>query len=129
MNGRHRYIAVVAAAAALITALALATVAGARTAAAPPVGPLPSGPTSTIQTQVGQLVAFALPHRPSGRVWRIARAIDSRVLVQVGEADIGANVVLVFKAKAKGSATVSFGLTRGETAKAYEARRFSVKVQ
>jgi hypothetical protein len=107
----------------------MATVAGARTAAAPPVGQLPSGPTSTIQTQAGQLVAFALPHRPSGRVWRIARAIDSKVLVQVGEADVGANVVLVFKAKGKGAATVSFGLTRGETAKAYEARRFTVKVQ
>ena len=127
MNGMHRYIAVVAVAAALIATLA--GVAGARTAAAPPVGPLPGGPSSTIQTQVGQLVAFALPHRPSGRVWRIARAINSRVLVQVGEADVGANVVLVFKAKAKGSATVSFGLTRGETAKAYEARRFIVKVQ
>jgi hypothetical protein len=127
MNGRHRYVAVIAVATALTATLA--TVAGARTAAAPPVGPLPSGPTSTIQTQVGQLVAFALPHRPNGRVWRIARAIDSKVLVQVGEADVGANVVLVFKAKAKGSATISFGLTRGETAKAYEARRFSVKVQ
>jgi hypothetical protein len=127
MNGRHRYVAVVVVAAALTAALA--TVAGARTAAAPPVGPLPSGPTSTIQTQVGQLVAFALPHRPNGRVWRIARAIDSRVLTQVGEADVGANVVLIFKTRAKGSATVSFGLTRGETAKAYEARRFLVKVQ
>jgi hypothetical protein len=127
MNGRHRYVAFVAVAAALTATLA--TVAGARMAAAPPVGPLPSGPTSTIQTQVGQLVAFALPHRPSGRVWRIARAIDSKVLTQVGEADVGANVVLIFKARAKGSATVSFGLTRGETAKAYEARRFSVKVQ
>jgi hypothetical protein len=127
MNGRHRYVAFVAVAAALTATLA--TVAGARMAAAPPVGPLPSGPTSTIQTQVGQLVAFALPHRPNGRVWRIARAIDSKVLTQVGEADVGANVVLIFKARAKGSATVSFGLTRGETAKAYEARRFSVKVQ
>jgi hypothetical protein len=127
MKGRHRFIALFAVAAGMT--VALGTVAGARTAAAPPVGPLPSGPTSTIQTQVGQLVAFALPHRPSGRVWRIARAIDSKVLVQVGEADVGVNVVLVFKAKGKGTATVSFGLTRGETAKAYEARRFSVKVQ
>jgi hypothetical protein len=127
MNVRHRIIALFAVAAGVT--VTLATVAGASTAAAPPVGPLPSGPTSTIQTQVGQLVAFALPHRPSGRVWRIARAIDSRVLTQVGEADVGANVVLIFKAKARGSATVSFGLTRGETAKAYEARRFSVKVQ
>jgi hypothetical protein len=127
MTGRHRMIALLAMAAALTATLA--TVAGARSKAAPPVGPLPSGPTSTIQTQVGQLVAFALPHRPSGRVWRIARAIDSKVLVQVGEADVGANVVLVFKATGKGTTTVSFGLTRGERTKAYEARRFTVKVQ
>jgi hypothetical protein len=122
MKGRHRFVALLALAAALT--ITVATVAGARTGAAPPVGPLPSGPTSTIQTQVGQLVAVALPHRPSGRVWRVARSIDSKVLVQVGEADVGANVVLVFKAKGKGTATVSFGLTRGETSKAYEARRF-----
>jgi hypothetical protein len=127
MNGRHRYVAVVAVAVALTATLA--TVAGARTAAAPPVGPLPSGPTSTIQTQVGQLVAFALPHRPNGRVWRIARAIDPKVLVEVSEADVGANVVLVFKVTGKGSATVSFGLTRGERSKAYEARRFVVNVR
>jgi hypothetical protein len=127
MRSTHRFVAFVAAAAALT--VTLAAVAGARTAAAPPVGPLPSGPTSTIQTQAGQLVAFALPHRASGRVWRIARAIDSNVLVQVGEADVGANVVLVFKAKRKGTATVTFGLTRGETAKAYEARRFTVNVR
>jgi hypothetical protein len=127
MRSRYRFVAILSTAGALT--VTMATVAGARIAAAPPVGPLPSGPTSTTQTRVGQLVAFALPHRPSGRVWRIARAIDSGVLVQVGEADVGANVVLVFKAKGKGTATVSFGLTRGETAKAYEARRFTVKVQ
>jgi hypothetical protein len=127
MNGRHRFIALVAVAGAVT--VTLAAVAAARTEAAPPVGPLPSGPTSTIQTQVGQLVAFALPHRPNGRVWRIARAVDSAVLVQVSEADVGANVVLVFKAKGKGSAKVSFGLTRGERSKAYEARRFVVNVR
>jgi hypothetical protein len=109
--------------------VALATMAGAGTASAPPVGPLPSGPTTTITTQAGQLVAFALPHRPNGRVWRVARPIDSTVLVQVSEADVGATVVLVFKAKAKGAAKVLFGLTRGETTKAYEARRFTVNVQ
>jgi hypothetical protein len=124
MKGRHRFIALVAVAAALAV-----TMAGAGTASAPPIGPLPSGPTSTITTQVGQLVAFALPHRPAGRVWRIARPIDSAVLVQVSEADVGANVVLVFKATGKGSAKISFGLTRGERAKAYEARRFVVNVR
>ena len=127
MQGRHRFTALVAMAAALTAALA--TMAGAGTASSPPLGPLPSGPTSTIQTQVGQLVAFALPHRPNGRVWRIARTIDSKVLVEVSEADVGANVVLVFKATGKGTAKVSFGLTRGERAKAYEARRFTVSVQ
>lgn len=122
MNSRHRLIAV------LVAALAL-TLTAAGTASSPPVGPLPSGPASTIQTQVGQLVAFALPHRPSGRVWRVARPVNSAVLVQVSEGDVGANVVLVFKAKGKGSAHVSFGLTRGETKKAYEARRFTVNVK
>jgi hypothetical protein len=127
MNGRHRFVALLAAAFALT--VALATVAGAGTAAAPPVGPLPSGPSSTIQTEVGQLVAFALPHRPDGRVWRVARPIDANVLVQVTESDVGPTVVLVFKAKGKGTAKVSFGLTRGERAKAYEARRFVVNVR
>jgi hypothetical protein len=127
MNGRQRLIVLVA----VLTAAtaAAASLATARTTAAPPVGPLPTGPVSTIQTQVGQLVAFALPHRPSGRVWRIARAIDSKVLVQVSEADVGSNVVLVFRAKGKGSATVSFGLTRGERATAYESRRFIVNAR
>ena len=93
-----------------------------------PVGPLPAGPTSTIQTQKGQLVSFALPHRTGGRVWRIARPFDSKVVQQVSEADVGASVVLVFRASGPGKTTVSFGLTRGETAKAYESRRFVVIV-
>jgi hypothetical protein len=127
MQGRHRFTALLAVAAVLTVTLATMAVAG--TASSPPVGPLPSGPTSTIQTQVGQLVAFALPHRPNGRVWRIARTIDSKVLVEVSEADVGANVVLVFRATGTGTAKVSFGLTLGERAKAYEARRFTVSVR
>jgi hypothetical protein len=126
MQGRHRLVAL---AVTLVITVPLASMAVAGTAAAPPVGPLPSGPTSTIQTQVGQLVAVALPHRANGRVWRIARTIDAAVLVQVSEADIGANVVLVFKASGKGSARVVFGLTRGERSKAYEARTFIVNVR
>ena len=127
MTGRHRFVALLIALAALTAVLV--TLASASTASSPPVGPLPAGPTSTIQTQAGQLVAFALPHRPNGRVWRVARAVDPSVLVQVSEGDVGANVVLVFRAAGKGSATVSFGLTRGERAKAYEARRFVVNVR
>jgi hypothetical protein len=127
MKGRHRFLALLALAGALT--VTLVTIAGASTAAAPPVGPLPSGPTSTIQTKAGQLVAFALPHRANGRVWRIARPFNSKVVVEVGEADVGANVVLIFKATGKGTTTVSFGLTRGEQTKAYESRRFVVNVK
>jgi len=120
---------VIALAAAALSAATLVTVAEATKTTAPPVGPLPAGPTSTIQTQNGQLVAFALPHRPNGRIWRVARNIDSSVLTQVSEADVGANVVLVFKTIDKGHANLAFALTRGETAKAYEARRFEVNVR
>jgi hypothetical protein len=106
-----------------------AILAGAGRADSPPVGALPAGPTSTIQTQKGQLVAFALPKRPGGRVWRIARTFDAHAVRQVFEADAGRNVVLVFQAAASGTATVTFALTRGETAKAYESRRFVVRVR
>lgn len=124
-ESRRRMAALIAA----VTALAGAAVAGAGLTTAPPVGPLPTGPTSTIETQKGQLVALALPHRSAGRGWRVARAFNSRVLQQVSEADVDASVVLVFRATGKGTTTVSFGLTRGETAKAYESRRFTVRVR
>jgi hypothetical protein len=98
-------------------------------AVAPPVGALPSGPSSTLHTQTGELVAFALPHRPGGRVWRIKGSVNASVLSQVSEADVGNSVVLIFKATGPGTTTVSFGLTRGERAKAYESRRFTVRVR
>ena len=63
-------------------------------ATAPPVGPLPTGPTAAIQTETGELVALALPHRANGRSWRIARSVNPHVLRQVSEADIGRQVVL-----------------------------------
>lgn len=113
----------------LMAVAAAATLAGVSLADSTPVGALPSGPTSTIQTQKGQLIAVALPHRASGRVWRIARNFDSRVLRQVSEADVENTVVVVFRATGTGSVTVAFGLTQGETAKAYESRRFIIKVR
>jgi hypothetical protein len=93
-----------------------------------PVGPLPAGPTSMIHTQPGQLVAVALPHRAKGKVWRVATSIDPGKLRQISEADVGSSVVLVFKALKVGNATIEFGLTRGETAKAYESRQFVVMI-
>ena len=94
----------------------------------PPVGAIPAGPTSTIQTQPGQLVAFALPQRSGGSVWRIARSFDTSVVNQVSEATVGKHIVLIFTATAPGTATVTLALTRGETAKAVESRRFIVRV-
>jgi len=114
---------------AAVAALAAAFVAVTASASAPPVGALPPGPTSVIQTQKGELVAVALPHRANGRVWRIARPFNAHVVVQVGEGDVGNSVVVVFKANAAGSTTVTFALTRGETAKALESRRFTIRVR
>jgi hypothetical protein len=119
---RLRLAAVAASAvlAAIIASTALAT--------APPVGELPTGPTSMIHTQPGQLVALALPHRAGGKVWRVAGAFDGSKLRQVSEADVGSSVVLVFKALKVGNATVDFGLTKGERPKAYESRQYVVMI-
>lgn len=114
---------------AAVAVAAAATFAGVSLADSTPVGPLPKGPTSTVQTQKGQLVAVALPHRANGRVWRVARQYNARVVQQVSEADVGKSVVLVFRATGAGTTTIAFGLTRGETAKAYESRRFTVRVR
>ncbi len=120
----RRYQVVASNAAAMAAAATFVTVG---LADSPPVGALPSGPTSTIQTQKGELIAFALPKRPAGRVWRIARRFDAAIVRQVSEADVGRSVV--FKATGSGTTTVVFGLTRGETSKAFESRRFTVRVR
>ena len=116
----------------LVALAAIASVAAGSTgnasASAPPIGPLPAGPTSLIHTQPGQLVAVALPRRAGGRAWRIARSIDGQRLRQVSEADVGSSVVLVFRAHGTGTATVAFGLTRGERPKAYESRTFVIEI-
>jgi hypothetical protein len=109
--------------------VATAVLAAPALASAPPVGPLPAGPTQQITTQKGQLVAVALPHSSGGRVWRQANVVSSKVLVQVSEGDVGSSVVIVFRAVGTGHTTVTYGLTKGETAHAYAARRFSVTVK
>ena len=113
----------------VVAVVAAAMLVGVAAADSTPVGPLPAGPTTTIQTQKGQLVSVALPGRANGRVWRVARAVDARVLRQISEGDVGTTVVLVFRAVGRGTATLAFGLTRGETSKAYEARRVRVRVR
>jgi hypothetical protein len=110
----------------LLSAGALAA-AGAASATAPPVGPLPAAKVTTVKTTRGQLVSIALPTRP-GYVWRVARPIAARVVRQVGEGDIGRDVVLVFAAVGRGHASIVLAETRGETAKAYRAVRYEVTV-
>jgi hypothetical protein len=62
-------------------------------------------------------------------VWRLKGNLDTRVVREVSEANVGANVVVVFKATGKGSTTLSYGATRGETTKAYAAKRFHLTVR
>jgi hypothetical protein len=116
----------------LLSTLVLGGGAGAAAALAVsiPIGPLPDGPTSTIEVQHGELVALALPHRDSGRVWRVARRYDAKVVHQVSEADVASSVVLVFRTGSPGLTTVSLALTKGDaSAKALEARRFQIRVR
>ena len=98
-----------------------------------PIGPLPasSADVSTVSTHRGLLVSVALPHQAasSGLVWRLARPVDSGVLRQVSEADVGANVVIVFRVVGKGRTSVVFALTRGDaSSKAVRAVASNVRV-
>jgi hypothetical protein len=112
--------------------IASALLAGTAGAEATSIGPLPSGRTTTIITERGSLVAVALPRQPrsSGLVWRLARPADPAVLRQVSEADVGPNIVVVFRALEKGSAKVRFALTRGETGtKAIRAATYAIRIR
>jgi hypothetical protein len=112
----------------VLAGAAVALFSGSAAADSTPVGPLPAGPTSMIHTQPGQLIAVALPHRAGGKVWRVATSYDGKRLRQVSEGDVGSSVVLVFKALKVGNAKIEFGLTKGETAKAFESRQFVVMI-
>jgi hypothetical protein len=113
----------------LLSILALAAAAAAH-ADSTPIGRLPPGPVATIAVRHGELVAVALPRRSAGRVWRIARPFDGKVLRQVSEADVGSSVVLVFRARSVGRTSVSLALTRGDaSSRALEARRFQIQVR
>jgi hypothetical protein len=110
---------------AVAAALALAVPAE---ASAPPVGPLPKGPVTTIVAHKGSLVAVALPHRANGLVWRLARRVNPKVLREVSEADVGKDVVVVYRAAGTGRVRVVYGLTRGETSRAHASLTFAVTV-
>ncbi len=98
-------------------------------ASAPPVGPLPPGPVTTVTIKKGELLAVALPRQQasSGLVWRLARPVNAKVARQVAEADVDPSVVVVFKIVGTGQATIVFAATKGETAKAYQSRTYKVR--
>jgi len=114
-----------------LAVIAVATGAAASTALsdAPPVGPLPDGPTKTVSLAAGRIFEATLPKPAArGRVWRIARAYDSSVVRQVREGETARAVWVTFRAVAPGATTVVFALTRGETRHAEAARRFRLVV-
>jgi hypothetical protein len=90
---------------------------------------LPPGATASTVTHTGQLLAIALPglRRNEGYTWRVARRVDARVIREVSEADLGGNVVVLFRVVGRGKATIVFALTRGDSsAKAVRAYRHRV---
>jgi hypothetical protein len=114
---------------ALASVLAAAALATPALASAPPVGPLPAGPTRTIVLRVGHSVRLSLP-KPTvaGRVWRVARAFDGRVVREVVEGESATTVWAVYQGMRPGSTRVIYAQTRGERAHAYAARRFLLRV-
>ena len=95
-----------------------------------PVGSLPPGPITATTTKPGLLVAVALPHASSasGLVWRIARRYNSNVVTQVSEADVGSNVVLVFKVVGRGQTSIVFAQTRGDaSSKAVKSATYKIR--
>jgi hypothetical protein len=116
-------LAVLAAVTAVLFPVAMAS------ATAPPVGPLPHGTVAEVTTSKGSLVAVALPKRAKGLVWRLAQKVDTDVVQQTSEADVGSSVVIVFHTVGVGDAKIVFALTRGERSKAYDAVMHIVHVR
>ena len=116
--------------AALVALAAVAIMPAAAPADSEPVGPLPKPSVTTVSTTKGSLVSVSLRARkPStGLVWRVARALDTRVVRQVAEADVGPAVVLVFEVVGRGRASITLALTRGEASgKALQAVRYDIR--
>lgn len=114
----------------LLTAIAVgAALAATARASAPPVGPLPKSPVTTITTFSQELFALALPRGESGLTWRGAANTNTRVARPLSEAEVGNAIVFVYLAVKPGTALVSYGLTYGETKRAYRAARYRIVVK
>ena len=97
-------------------------------ASAPPVGPLPKGPVTTIRVQHGLLFSMVLPRPAAGLAWRGARLSDWRIARPLDEGELNGRIVFTYRAGRHGTTTVIYALTKGETPKALEARYFKVVV-
>ena len=118
------------ASASLLGLIVAALVAGTAQVDSTPIGPLPAPKVTTVTTTKGSFVAVSLRARkPStGLVWRVARALDTRIVKQVGEADVGPAVVLVFEVVGRGKTSITLALTRGESStKAVQAVRYDIR--
>jgi hypothetical protein len=98
-------------------------------ATAPPIGPLPKGPVTTIQVRHGLLFALVVPRPARGLTWRGARNSDAAVAQPLDEAELNGNVVFVYRARRPGRTTIAYALTRGETPRALQARYFAIVVR
>jgi hypothetical protein len=65
----------------------------------------------------------------AGRVWRIARPFNGKVVRETREGETKQQVWVTFRAVGKGSTRVVFALTRGETPHAYAASTLSFNVR
>jgi hypothetical protein len=111
-----------------VSACAAAFAAPAVWASAPPVGPLPKGPVTTIHVQRGELFALVVPRPGVGLAWRGARRSDATVARPLDEAEVNGNIVFVYRAGRAGKTTVIYALTRDERPKALKARYFRIVV-
>lgn len=98
-------------------------------ASAPPVGPLPKGPTTMIQVQHGLYFALALPHGAKGQYWRGARPSDPTIAKPISDADLDGAVVLLYKAGHAGKTTLVYALTKDEETKALKSHTFKITVK
>ena len=110
------------------TALAAALLALSARATAPPIGPLPKGPVTSIQVEHGQLFALVLPKPGNGYAWRGAKNTNVKVAKPLDEGELNGNIVLVYKALKAGKTTIAYGLTKDETETAYKSQTFQVTV-
>jgi hypothetical protein len=113
----------------LIALLVAAVAASAAFASAPPVGPLPGGPTKAVAVKTHGTFVITLPKsKQAGLVWRVARPFKSGVVRQLDEGETKSSVWLRFRSVAPGRTSLVFALTRGERTKALAARTFVVTV-